>query len=265
MTKIDMGIQFLNVQIDSITYEELLEKVDFWLIRKEKRSYHIATINTYCVTLALKNKRLRQIYSRADIAGPDGEPFKKWMNYFNDKQTDKICARDVTLQLINHSKETEYKFYLYGGSPEVLERMADNLKIQFPHIRIIGYYSPPFRELTPEEDRTIINEINRLKPDIVLVGLGTPKQDYWIDDHIYEIKGTVFVTCGAIFDFFGGRVKMAPKYIQNSGFEWLYRLLSRDFKRLFYRYTILNIVFIWNFFLQVTNIKVFESVRDSRI
>jgi N-acetylglucosaminyldiphosphoundecaprenol N-acetyl-beta-D-mannosaminyltransferase len=95
-----------------------------------------------------------------------------------------------------------------------------------------------------------------LRPDIVLVGLGTPKQDYWIADHIYKIRGAVLVASGATFDFFGGRVRMAPRFVQRSGFEWLYRLLSRDFRRLWRRYTLSNAVFMSHFLLQVLRIHV---------
>jgi len=146
----------------------------------------------------------------------------------------------------------------------VVMKMKANLESMFPHIRIVGYRSPPFRPLTDEEDREICDEINRLKPDIVCVGLGTPKQDYWIDDHITKIKGSVIIPCGAIFDFLGGRVKRAPKFIQRSGFEWLYRLLSKDFSRLFKRYTIMNIIFLWNFGLQIFGLRVRQPHRCQR-
>ena len=125
----------------------------------------------------------------------------------------------------------------------------------------MGYYSPPFRPLAQEEDDAICEEINRLKPDILCVGLGTPKQDFWIDEHIEKIKGTVMIPCGAIFDFFGGRVEKAPDWISKLGFEWLYRLFSKDFKRLFYRYTIQNISFLWHFFLQLTGLRVIKPNR----
>ncbi len=239
--------QFANVLIDAISYEELIKEVDRWLEDKNSRSHHIATINAYCVSLALKNSRLEKIYASADIAGPDGEPFTKWMRIISRQNANKICARDTMLQLIDRAKTSDYRFYLYGGHPEVLESMASNFRRDFPHMNIVGSYSPPFRQLTEEEDKKLVDEINELKPDIIFVGLGTPKQDYWIDEHLELIRGSVMITCGATFDFFGGRVKMAPKWIQKSGFEWLFRLFSNDFKRLFVRYTINNIRFLTAF------------------
>jgi N-acetylglucosaminyldiphosphoundecaprenol N-acetyl-beta-D-mannosaminyltransferase len=142
--------------------------------------------------------------------------------------------------------------------------MKEYLEERFPHIRIIGYQSPPFRPLTADEDAAVCDELNRLKPDIICVGLGTPKQDYWIEDHLYKIKGSVIIASGATFDFFGGRIKMAPEFIRKSGFEWLYRLMSKDFMRLWRRYIVMNGVFLWNFLLQVLRIRVRIPARWQR-
>jgi len=264
MIKSRKTTQFANVLIDAITYKELIAEVDHWLADKTSRSHHIATINAFCVSLALSNQRLHKIYSSADIAGPDGEPFVKWMRIFAGQKADKICARDTMLNLIEHSKTRNYSFYLFGGHPDVLASMEANFKRDFPHMNIVGSYSPPFRAITKEEDETFVEEMNRLKPDIIFVGLGTPKQDYWIDEHLESIRGSVMITCGATFDFFGGRVGMAPKWIQKSGFEWLFRLFGKDFKRLWKRYTVNNGIFLYNFFAQKLGIKTFQVNRVAR-
>lgn len=229
----------------------MVNRIDQWLTDKEGRSHHIACLNAYCVALSLSDSRLKNIYNSSDIAGPDGMPFVKWIRMMSDRKCDRFCAPDIALYLADRAKEKGYTFYLYGGAPEVLEQMQKFLLDKFPHLHIIGSYSPPFRPLTEEEDAAICSEINRLKPDILLVGLGTPKQDYWIEDHIEKLRGTVMVASGATFDFFGGRVNMAPEWVRSSGFEWLYRLFSKDFKRLWKRYTYYNLVFIINFMFQL--------------
>jgi len=159
---------------------------------------------------------------------------------------------DVIVGLAERSRERGYTFYVYGGAPNVLESMRKNLEARFPHLQIVGTHSPPFRSLTDEEDQAICNEINRLQPDFVLVGLGTPKQDYWIDDHRDKLPGTVLLAVGAAFDFFGGRIKMAPRLVQRAGLEWLYRLAGPDFTRLWRRYTVYNAKFLWHFARQLT-------------
>jgi len=248
-------MNFLGIHIEAVTYPDMFAAVDRWLEDKSSRSHHIACLNAYCVSLAMRDPRLARIYNGADIAGPDGMPFVRWIKAFGRVPCDRFAAPDILLQLAGRAKETGYTFYLYGGAPEVVEKMKAFLEKEFPHIRIVGHMSPPFRALSEQEDEEICREINRLKPDILCVGLGTPKQDFWIDEHLEKIRGAVFVASGATFDFFGGRIKMAPEFIRRSGFEWLYRLCSRDFRRLWHRYTVLNVVFLWNFFLQLTGIR----------
>jgi len=208
---------FIGTGIDAVTYKDIFNSVDKWIANKEGRSHHIACVNAFCVTLALKNKRLARIYNGADITGPDGVPFVKWIKRTLKVPCDRIAAPDTMLELAEHSKTTGYTFYLYGGDPDVVVKMKEYLEERFPHIKIVGYYSPPFRALTDEEDAAICEEINHLKPDIISVGLGT---------------------------------------IRKSGFEWLYRLFSKDFFRLWRRYILMNIVFLWNFGLQNLHIKV---------
>lgn len=258
------SLNFIGVPIEAVTYRDMFEMVDQWLSDKTTRSHHIAVINTYCVVSAFQNPRLAKIYNGADLVGPDGMPFVYWIRTFLKVPCDQFDASSIVLQLAQRAKETGYTFYLYGGHPNVVVKMKKNLESMFPYIKIVGYRAPPFRPLTDEENQEICDEINRLKPDIVCIGLGTPKQDYWIDDHITKIRGSVFIPCGAIFDFFGGRVKRAPKFIQRTGFEWLYRLLSKDFKRLFKRYTIMNISFLWNFSLQLLRIRVRQPQQWQR-
>lgn len=242
---------FADVGIEALTYKDMIQRIDRWIENKKGRSHHIACINAYCAALAIGNSRLREIYNKSDIAGPDGMPFVKWIRYVMKKECDRFAAPDIALYLAGKSEEKGYSFFLYGGAPEVLPKMESYLTKKFPHINIVGSYSPPFRPLTDSEDLSICEEINRLKPDIILVGLGTPKQDYWIDEHIEKIRGSVFVASGATFDFFGGRIKMAPDWIRNSGFEWFYRLFSKDFLRLWKRYTYYNLVFLKEFVLQL--------------
>lgn len=257
-------VNFLGIGLDALTYQDMFRMVDLWTRNKEGRSHHIACVNAYCSTLAMSNPRLAQIYNGADIVGPDGMPFVRWIRRFHKIPCDRFAAPDIVLQLAEHSKHTGYTFYLYGGDPETVLGMKNYLEQRYPHIRVVGYHSPPFRPLTEDEDRIICEEINRLRPDIISVGLGTPKQDYWIEDHLYKIRGAVFVASGATFDFFGGRIKMAPEFIRVSGFEWFYRLLSKDFFRLWRRYTLNNGLFLWNFFLQLLRIRVREPQRWAR-
>jgi N-acetylglucosaminyldiphosphoundecaprenol N-acetyl-beta-D-mannosaminyltransferase len=258
---------FLGVRVEAITFEQMFDSVDRWIADKEGRSHHIACINAYCVTSTLKDARLARIYNGSDIAGADGMPFVHWLRWVRRQPCDRLYAPDVVRQLASRAAVTGYTFYLYGGAPEVLAAMQSYLEREFPHISIVGSHSPPFRPLTPEELSEIREEINGLMPDIICVGLGTPKQDYWIDENLEAIRGAVLVACGATFDFFGGRVRMAPRFVQRAGFEWAYRLLGPDFRRLWRRYTIDHVTFLYNFALQLLGIRVRRPkswTRDGR-
>lgn len=255
---------FLGVKLDAVTYAEIFDLVDTWISNKNGRSHHIACINAYCVTLTQDDARLKKIYNGADVAGPDGMPFVRWIRRFNHLPCDRIAAPDLILALAAESQHRGYTFFLYGGDPEVAVTMKKFLEAKFPHVRIIGHRSPPFRPLTVEEDEAVCQEINTLRPDIVCVGLGTPKQDYWIDAHLHKLRGSVLIASGATFDFFGGRIAFAPDWVRLSGFEWLFRLFSKDFKRLWRRYLIYNARFCCAFMLQICGLRSLPGQRWER-
>ncbi|MBI88614.1 MAG: hypothetical protein CMG60_00890 [Candidatus Marinimicrobia bacterium] len=248
---------FIGIKIQCLSYLDLYEFIINWL--KSESSAHIAVMNAYCLALAHKDNFLSKIYTEANLIGPDGMPFVHWMNLFSNKKVNRFDATNLLIKLIEFSEELKYSFFLYGGEQNVLNKMVKNLKSQYPYIRIADYYSPPFRPLNKTEKENVIKRIKNSKAKIICVGLGTPKQDYWIYEHKHKIDGVLFLPCGAIFDFFGGRIKKAPKIISYIGFEWLYRLFSKDFKRLFYRYTILNMYFLFHLFLQITGIKKYDN------
>jgi N-acetylglucosaminyldiphosphoundecaprenol N-acetyl-beta-D-mannosaminyltransferase len=156
------------------------------------------------------------------------------------------------------AKEYGYTFFLYGGSPGAPDKIEQYLRERFDGIRIVGKYSPPFRSLTEAEDQAVCDMINAANPDIVWVGLGSPKQDVWISEHREKVRGTIMIASGATFDFFSGRIQQAPEWVRNAGFEWLYRL-TKDFRRLWIRYTLYNAVFLAMFTLQLMGLRRFDS------
>lgn len=247
---------FVGIGVRALTYSDFYRCIDSWLLNKSDRSHHVALINAFCAVSTLADKRLAKIYNGADLVVPDGMPFVYWIRALLKRPCNQFDGSGMLVNLIRRSETTGYTFYLYGGHPEVLETMKQTLEKLYPYIKIVGHQSPPFRALTEEEDKAVCDEINRLKPDFLCIGLGTPKQDYWIDDHITKIKGAVMLPCGALFDFFGGRVKRAPASFRKAGFEWLYRLVSKDSKRLRHRYTTMNAVFLLNLLYQVLGIRV---------
>jgi N-acetylglucosaminyldiphosphoundecaprenol N-acetyl-beta-D-mannosaminyltransferase len=253
-------MNILGISLDCLSYGEMHEIFRNWLSDKDSRSHSLALVNVNCCVSALFDKRLLHLYNSADLVGVDSMPFLRWARAFYNKKSDRFYAPDLMLEASRMAKDYGYTFFLYGGSHGAPDKMEKYLCERFDGINIVGKYSPPFRALTTEEDQAVCDMINAAKPDILWVGLGSPKQDVWISEHREKIRGTIMVASGATFDFFSGRIKQAPQWIRDSGFEWLYRL-TKDFRRLWVRYTVYNIVFLVMFGLQLTRLRRFEPTN----
>jgi N-acetylglucosaminyldiphosphoundecaprenol N-acetyl-beta-D-mannosaminyltransferase len=128
-----------------------------------------------------------------------------------------------------------WRHFFYGGAPEVAGRLSERLVEKFPGLNVVGTYCPPFRALSPEEDEEVVRIIRAAEPDIVWVGISTPKQERWMVEHVARLGVPVLVGVGAAFDFLSGTKPQAPLWMQRSGLEWLFRLFSEP-KRLWRRY-----------------------------
>ncbi len=257
-------MKILGINMCCLSYAEMYPIYDRWLSDKTSRSHSLAVINTYVSVCALLDKRLRDMYNSADLVGIDSMPFLKWARTFYKKNSDRFYAPDLMLQVSSQVKEKGYTFFLYGGYPEEPDRIEGYLNQRFEGLRIVGKYSPPFRPLTEEEEVAVCKLINDVHPDFLWVGLGSPKQDVWIRTHLEKIRGCIMMPSGATFDFFGGRIRQAPKWIRDTGFEWFFRL-TQDSKRLWTRYTIYNFLFVLAFSLQLARIMTFDSEGCLRI
>jgi N-acetylglucosaminyldiphosphoundecaprenol N-acetyl-beta-D-mannosaminyltransferase len=240
-----------------VSYKDMYPSFDSWLSDKTTRSHRLVVINTHICVSSLFNKRLRDIYNSADLIGIDSMPFLKWARIFYNKHSDHLNAPDLMLEISNKVKEKGYTYFLYGGFPGAADKIEEYLKKRFEGIKVVGKYSPPFRLLTDQEENYICKTINDSRADFLWVGLGSPKQDIWIYEHLDKLTGCIIIPSGATFDFYSGRIKQAPQWVRNLGIEWLYRL-TKDFKRLWIRYTVYNIIFLLVFILQLLRIISFD-------
>jgi N-acetylglucosaminyldiphosphoundecaprenol N-acetyl-beta-D-mannosaminyltransferase len=166
---------------------------------------------------------------------PDGMPMVWLCHWYGFDHVERVYGPDLMLAVCDHGIKPGYRHYLYGGAPGVGERLANCLRARFPGLQIVGIESPPFRSLTPEEESQIGLRIREACPDIVWVGISSPKQERWMAEHINRFEVPVMVGVGAAFDFLSGIKDQAPRWIQTSGFEWLYRLFHEP-RRLWRRY-----------------------------
>jgi len=147
----------------------------------------------------------------------------------------RVYGPDLMNALCRQSLEYGYRHYFYGGAPGVAETLQAKMQEQYPGLQVAGTYCPPFRPLTPEEDIRVMEIIKDSKPDILWVGISSPKQEIWMAEHVERLGIPALIGVGAAFDFLSGNKEQAPRWIQRSGLEWLFRLASEP-KRLWRRY-----------------------------
>ena len=254
-------INVLGVGVSAITMSDALEAIENWIDRGEHQ--YICIRDVHGIMQSRRDETLRQIHNSAGMVTPDGMPlvWLSWLNGF--RHVERVYGPDLMLACCQHFVTKGYRHFLYGGKEGVAERLADRLLERFPGLTIAGTLSPPFRPLTEDEDHEIVRQINLARPDIVWVGLGTPKQERWMSAHVGRLSASVLVGVGAAFDFHAGVKPQAPRWLQRSGFEWLFRLAVEP-RRLGARYLVNNPLFVWEVLLQILGVTRHE-IGDGRL
>lgn len=206
------------------------------------RGKYICVSNVHTTVMSYENEEYRKIQNGAAMALPDGAPLSSYSRRKGYKQAQRVTGPDLMLELFAISKEKGYRHYFYGATEETLQSMKGVLERDYPGIQIAGMYAPPFRALTPQEDAQVVAKINESRPDFIWIGLGAPKQEEWMYQHMGQLQG-VLIGVGAGFDYLAGYIKRAPRWMQRMSLEWLYRLLQ-DPKRLWRRYFTSNVKFM---------------------
>lgn len=238
----EMGkIDIVGSNINVVTMQDVLEGIEE-LIKSGSSSY-ICVSNVHTVVTGRRDPKFRAVTNNATMAVPDGMPLSWVGRHRGYKNMEKCSGPDIMSELFKISEVKGYTNYFYGGTQDTLDLLGKKLKQKYPNLKIVGMYAPPFRELSEKEDTGIIEHINKIDPDIIWVGLGAPKQEFWMANHVDKIKSSVILGVGAAFNFHAGTVKRAPIWMQKHGLEWLYRLCSEP-KRLWKRYLVTNFLFV---------------------
>ena len=229
----------VNIAVTSMegTIRELTEK------RNEWKGQYICVSNVHTTIMAHENPEYMKIQNEAVMALPDGSPLSSYSRESGKTTAKRVTGPDLMRELLIRSGENGFTHFFYGSTQDTLNKLREKIEERYPDARIVGMISPPFRELTPEEDEAYVKQINEANPDFVWVGLGAPKQEIWMAAHKGRIN-SIMIGVGAAFAFESGEVKRAPKWVQNMKLEWFYRLLQ-DPKRLFKRYFVTNIKYLW--------------------
>jgi N-acetylglucosaminyldiphosphoundecaprenol N-acetyl-beta-D-mannosaminyltransferase len=192
---------------------------------------------------AQSSRRLRDAYESADMVAMDGAPLVA-VSRFRGRPGERVAGPDVLLKLCDVGRQAGLRHYFLGGQPSVPASLASTLQDRYPGLIVAGYESPPFRRVTPEEDAAQIARINDARADILWVGLGAPKQEFWAADHQDRLTVRIILPVGAAFDFYSGRIRRAPRWMKRIGLEWLFRMFA-DPRRLVRRYAVTNTKFVW--------------------
>ncbi|MBW2004973.1 MAG: WecB/TagA/CpsF family glycosyltransferase [Deltaproteobacteria bacterium] len=218
--------------IDRISKKTLLNCIEKKI--KSPEQGYVCFCEAHLCVRAIFDDEIRFLLENASFVLPDGIAMQLGARMLGKPVPERLPGPSLLLDVCESGINKGYRHFFYGGAEGIAEKLADKLSVKYPGLQIAGTFCPPFRSLTESEDREIIERINQSKADIVWVGLGAPKQEKWMFDHLEKIEAPIMMGVGAAFDFHSGHKKWAPRWIRIIGLEWLYRIFTGG-KRVFWR------------------------------
>lgn len=226
--------KLLNTYVNSLTMVETISAIED-MIKQDKQSYVVA-INVDVVMKIEQDDYLKKITDEADMVLVDGKPLVWIANWHKQPVKEKISGSDLVPLLCKKADEKGYTIFILGGKDGIADKAKERLQKQYPYIKIVGTYAPPFGFEKDEKELNYINNlISEASPDLLITCFGCPKQEKFIYENINKYKAKVSICAGATVDFLAGNVKRAPRWMSDHGLEWLYRFFQEP-KRLFKRY-----------------------------
>lgn len=241
----------LGVGISAINMPQALSLFQSWLGNGGKG--YVCVTGVHGVMEAQKDQDFRRILNKSLLTTPDGMP-TVWVGKMQGFQRmGRVFGPDLMREVCRVSVEYGYTHFFYGGRPGVAEQLKAEMTKRFPGLRVVGTYTPPFGSLPHEEEVHVLEIITKSRPDILWVGLSTPKQERFMAAYGDKIQARIMVGVGAAFDLHTGLIKDAPNWMKSSGLQWLHRLVQ-DPRRLWRRYLLNNPKFLWKISLQLTHL-----------
>ena len=245
-------VNVLGVGIHSLNLATAVEHMATAV--RERRKGYICVTGVHGVMEAQTDPAFRQILNRAFLCTPDGMPMV-WLGKLNGQTAmSRVYGPDLMLEICRWSETSGCRHFFYGGAPGVAEELRERLTARFPALIVAGCFTPPFRPLTAAEELDLQQTIRAARPDIMWVGLSTPKQEKFMAEYLSKLEVTLMVGVGAAFDFHSGRVRQSPRWMQRSGLEWFYRLCQEP-RRLARRYLKNNPLFVLKIAGQLTRLQ----------
>jgi N-acetylglucosaminyldiphosphoundecaprenol N-acetyl-beta-D-mannosaminyltransferase len=226
-------VNVLGVCVNATTLEQARDSVNERIL--QRRQGYICCAASHSVMACYRDPSLRRLFNRSAMTAPDGMPLVWLARLRGYRHVRRVYGPDLMLAICEGGQARGYRHFLYGGDRGVVDELASSLRTRFRDLQIVGTVSPPIGRPTQEEDAQAIAAINDARADIVWVGLSTPKQERWMAEHLGRIEAPILIGVGAAFDFLSGTKPQAPRWMQRSGLEWLFRLASEP-RRLWPRY-----------------------------
>jgi len=250
-SRTDAVFTVLGVRVNALQIADVVAQMERWI--SERNGCHfIAVTGMHGVTEAQHEPSFKQVLNSADLVVPDGMPLV-WLGRRQGYPLKRRVYGPELMQTFCGATSSKYRHFFYGGMPGVSTQLAEILQRDFG-ILAVGDYSPPFRTLSKAEDDEIVALIDASEPDVLWIGLSTPKQERWMYEHRQKLRVPVVVGVGAAFDLNTGRVKRAPVWMREHGLEWLFRL-AQEPRRLWRRYLIYGSEFAWNVALEFLSLR----------
>lgn len=242
-------VEIAGVKIHRISVKNAIKQIENFIANKGR--HQVCITNVYSLVVMRKDEEFKKANNISGLVVADGMPLVWVSKLYGQPIPERVVGYDIFYELCKIADEKLYNFFFLGSTTEVLNNMCVNLKKQFPDLQIVGTCSPPYKETFSDMDNLeMIKKINEVKPDILWVGMAAPKQEKWIYHNLDKLNVKVAIGIGAVFDFVAGKVKRAPRWMQNIGLEWLFRLIQEP-KRLWKRYLVGNTVFIYLVFKEL--------------
>ncbi|TAM83170.1 MAG: glycosyltransferase [Acidobacteria bacterium] len=244
----------LGVPVNAIQIPGVIATMEDW-IRNKGDTHFVAVTGMHGVVEAHRHPPFKNILNSADLVVPDGMPLV-WMGRWHGFIMQRRVYGPELMETFFRQTGNRYSHFFYGGAKGVADALARKMQTQYG-IRIAGTLSPPFRNLTTTEELEVAGRIQSVAPDVLWVGLSTPKQEKWMWAFHDKVRVPVMAGVGAAFDFHTGRVRQAPVWMREHGLEWFFRLVSEP-RRLWRRYLVYGSQFIWNVNLEILKLRKFN-------
>ena len=230
----------LGVGIDAVDIPAAVQRI-LDGVRSHVRGY-VCVTGVHGIVEAQRDKRLREILNHSWLTTPDGMP-TVWVGRVQGLPIRRVYGPDLMLAVCDAGVARGLRHFFYGGADGVADALRDRLCARFPGLQVVGTYTPPFRPLNASEENQLEALIASARPDIIWIGLSTPKQERFMAQYRRRLDAGLMIGVGAAFDMHTGRTRQAPRWMQGAGLEWLFRLATEP-RRLWRRYLVNNPVFL---------------------